>query len=100
EAGAGLANTGVGALWLAGRGGVVNAALAGSRDDGADGWQSSLGYTWNNGRFNLSANSQRTHGDYRDLASLYGAPPPRVSEHAMAGATLPRLGNFNLSYVR
>jgi len=100
EAGARLANTGVGALWLAGRGGVVNAALAGSRDDGADGWQSSLGYTWNNGRFNLSANSQRTHGDYRDLASLYGAPPPRVSERAMAGATLPRLGNFSLSYVR
>ncbi len=100
EAGAGLANAGAGGLWLAGGSGVVNAALAGSRDDSTDGWQSSLGYTWNNGRFNVSANSQRTHGDYRDLASLYGAPPPRMSERAMAGITMPRLGNLSLSYVR
>jgi outer membrane usher protein len=100
EGGAGLANAGAGGLWQAGRAGVVNAALASSSDDGANGWQSALGYTWSNGRFNVSANSQRSHGDYRDLASLYGAPAPRASERALAGITSPRLGNLSLSFVR
>jgi outer membrane usher protein len=100
EVGGGLVNAGAGGLWQVGRAGVVNGAIAHSNDDGHAGSQSSLGYTWNNGRFNASANSQRTHGDYRDVASLYGAPPPRISERALAGVTLPRLGNISLSYVR
>jgi len=100
EAGGGLFNAGTGGLWLVGRAGIINAALAHSTDGGRDGWQSALGYTWNNGLFNLSANSQRTHGDYRDLASLYDAPSPDVSERALAGITAPRFGNFSLSYVR
>jgi outer membrane usher protein len=100
EGGAGLVNAGAGGLWLLGRGGVANVSFARSTRDGADGWQSAIGYNWNNGRFNVAADSQRTHGDYRDLASLYGAPPPGISERALAGITAPQAGNFSVSYVR
>jgi len=100
EAGGGLANAGGGGLWLLGRVGVLSASYAQSMLDGERGSQTALAYTWNNGRFNVSADSQRTHGDYRDIASLYGALPPQVSERALAGFTTHSLGNLSLSYVR
>nr|WP_244243992.1 fimbria/pilus outer membrane usher protein [Lysobacter alkalisoli] len=100
ETGDGLVNAGLGGVWLAGRAGVVSASHARSVLDDERGSQTTLGYSWNNGRFNISADSQRTHGDYRDIASLYGARAPTVSERALAGFTTPALGNISFSYVR
>lgn len=100
EAGGGLANGGFGGVWLLGRAGVFSASYAGSSLDGLHGAQTAVAYAWNNGRFNFSADSRQTHGDYRDVASLYGALPPDVSQRALAGVTMPQLGNLSLSYVR
>ncbi|WP_425602215.1 fimbria/pilus outer membrane usher protein [Luteimonas aquatica] len=100
EGGGGLASAGLGGLWLLGRAGVASASYARSSLDGLQGGQTSLGYSWNNNRFNLSLQSQRTHGDYRDIASLYGVPPAEISERALAGVNLSRLGNFSASYLR
>jgi outer membrane usher protein len=100
EAGGGLANAGAGGLWLLGRAGVLSASYARSALDDESGFQTGLGYAWNNGHFNVSADSLRTHGDYRDVASLYGSPPPKASERALAGFTTSSLGNLSLSYVR
>lgn len=100
EAGGGLANAGAGGLWLLGHAGVLSASYARSTLDDKSGFQTGLGYAWNNNRFNVSVDSQRTHSDYRDIASLYGSLPPRVSERALAGFTISSLGNLSLSYVR
>lgn len=100
EAGGDLANAGAGALWLLGRVGVLSASYAHSELDGESGSQSALAYNWNNGRLNFSADTQRTHGDYRDIASLYGPLPPQISERVLAGFTTPSIGNFSASYVR
>lgn len=100
EGGNGLANAGAGGLWLLGRVGVLSASYAHSELDGESGSQAGFAYTWNNGRFNFSADSLRTHGRYRDIASLYGPLPPQVSERVLAGFTTSSLGNFSASYVR
>lgn len=115
EGGDGVANAGLGAAWLLGQAGVFGASLSHGRDDdGGDdgdnadgrargdgaGWQYTLAYNWSNGRFNVAADTQRTHGDYRDLASRYGLGAPRVSERAVLGWSDHRLGSLGLSYVR
>lgn len=100
EAGAGLVNAGVGGVWLLGMAGVLGASHARSSLDGRRGSQSALGYGWNNHRYNVSLDSRRTRGDYRDIASLYGALPPTRSERVLAGITAAALGNVSLSYVR
>ncbi|HVR82289.1 MAG TPA: fimbria/pilus outer membrane usher protein [Luteimonas sp.] len=100
EAGGGLVNAGAGGVWLLARAGVLSASYAHGTFDVDSGSQTALAYSWNNGRFNFSADSQRTHGDYRDIASLYGALPPKVSERALVGFTTPSLGNLSLNYVR
>lgn len=100
EGGAELVNAGLGGVWLAGRAGVISASWAQSTLAGLDGSQTSLGYAWNSRRFNLSLESQRTHGDYRDIAALYGRLPPSISERAQAGVRTAALGNLGVSYVR
>lgn len=100
EGGAGLANAGVGGLWLPGRGGVFSASYARSSIDGASGAQHSFGYSWNDRRFNLSVEDRRTRDRYRDIASLYGSPPPELSQRALAGVNLGGWGNLSASYLR
>ncbi|QQQ01227.1 fimbria/pilus outer membrane usher protein [Lysobacter enzymogenes] len=100
EGGDGVANAGLGAAWLLGRAGVFGASLSHGRDGGDAGWQYTAAYNWSNGRFNFAADTQRTHGDYRDLASRYGLGAPRVSERAVIGWSDARLGSLGLSYVR
>lgn len=100
EGGDGLANGGMGGLWLLGRAGVVSASVAGSTRTGRSGTQTAAGYRWNNRRFNASADTQRTRGDYQDIAARHGAPVPTVSERAQAGINTSRLGNLSVSYVR
>ncbi|QQP95046.1 fimbrial biogenesis outer membrane usher protein [Lysobacter enzymogenes] len=100
EGGDGVVNGGVGAAWLLGQAGVFGASLSHGRDGGDAGWQYTAAYNWSNGRFNFAADTQRTHGDYRDLASRYGLGAPRVSERAVIGWSDARIGSLGLNYVR
>ena len=100
EGGDGLASAGIGGVWLLGMAGVLDLSHARSSVDGSHGSQTGVGYGWNNQRFNFSVESRRTHGDYRDLASLYGSRPPPRSERAVAGINFATLGGLSLSYVR
>ncbi|MDW7603231.1 fimbrial biogenesis outer membrane usher protein, partial [Stenotrophomonas maltophilia] len=52
EGGGGLAQGGIGGWWLLGAAGVFNAAYAHSDYHGLQGGQWTLGYSWNNRRFN------------------------------------------------
>lgn len=100
EAGGGLGNAGLGGNWLLGAAGVVTAAAAMSHGNGLDGSQMELGYQWNNNRFNLSAHAIRASSGYRDVASLYGAPPPALTASAQAGFSTAHAGSFGLNYVQ
>lgn len=95
-----LLHAGAGGAALLGMAGVVQFAHARSRLHHTRGSSSSLGYDWSSPRFNVSLQSTRTRGAYRDIASIYGALPPRRSDRALAGIAGPRLGNLSVSYVR
>ncbi|AIY41362.1 Sigma-fimbriae usher protein [Collimonas arenae] len=100
EATRGLINAGGGgALLLGSAGGVVSGSLARSDHAGQSGTLYSLGYSWRNDRFNFSGSGIRTTGDYSDVATLYGPPPPSVSAQMAAGYSTKHLGNFSLSYI-
>jgi len=100
EATSGLANAGLGGNWLLGSaGGVVSASLAGSENSGNHGGQYSLGYSWNDSRFNFNISGTRTSGRYRDVATLYGAPPPKLTAQALLGYNTGHLGSFGVSYL-
>lgn len=94
-----LFDTGVGGDWLLGSAGVISAAAARSSYHGLSGSQLSLGYNWTNSRYSFAFNGTRASGGYRDVASLYGGPPPRVSASAQAGFNTTRLGSFGVSYT-
>lgn len=97
----GLGDAGVGGSWLLGeRGGVLSASLARSEYHGQSGEQYSLGYNWSNERFNAGFNSTRTHGDYRDLGTLYGSVMPRVSTQGYLSYNFNRIGNLGFSYIK
>ena len=100
EGGDGVVNGGLGAIWLLGRAGVFGASLTHGQDRSDSGWLYAAAYNWSNGRFNLAADTQRTHGEYRDVASRYGLGPARISERAVASWNDGRLGSLGLSYVR
>lgn len=100
EATAGLAAAGIGGSWLLGAdAGVLSASLAGSSGHSTRGGQYNLGYQWRRGPFNFSIDSTRTRGDYRDVASRYGVPPPSITERALIGMSTSHLGSFSLSYL-
>ncbi|KAG9609276.1 hypothetical protein KCV01_g3908, partial [Aureobasidium melanogenum] len=61
--------------------------------------QYGLGYTWMGKFMNVAIDSLRSNGNYRDVASSYGSPPPRISERALVGFTV-RESNFGVNYVR
>lgn len=100
EGGDSVVNGGLGAVWLLGGAGVFSASLAHGQDRSDSGWLYAAAYNWSNGRFNIAADTQRTHGEYRDVASRYGQAPARVSERAVASWNDSRLGSLGLSYVR
>jgi outer membrane usher protein len=99
EATAELSNAGGGGSWLLGQAGVLSGAAARSSYKGHDGSLLELGYDWRNDRFNFAIGGNRTFGDYRDVASLYEAAPPRISAHALASYTTASLGSFSASYL-
>lgn len=69
EAGAGLANGGIGAVLGTGSFGVAGAALSGSTGNGNSGFQTYFSYETRLFGLNISASSQHTFGWYEDLAS-------------------------------
>jgi len=99
EATAGLSNGGFGAVVEIGHAGIVNASYSSSHDHGDSGSQAEFGYNWRNEHFNFSLDSTRTFGEFRDVASRFGPPPPQRSDRALAGLTMGRLGSLGVSYV-
>lgn len=99
EATSELSNAGGGGSWLLGQAGVVSGAAARSSYKGHDGSLLELGYDWRNDRFNFAVGGNRTFGDYRDVASLYEAPPPRITAHALSSYTTRSLGSFSVGYL-
>lgn len=95
----GLNVAGAGALWTPAMAGVFNVAHARSRHHHGQGSQTVLGWSWNDSRYQLAIDTRRTRGDYRDVAALYGSPPPSRSDRVVAGFSTDA-GNFGLSYVR
>ena len=95
-----LANGGVGGVFELGQAGIANAAVAHSSGRGDSGSQYSLGYNWTNNHYTFAVDSTRTRGQYRDVASLYGQAPPRISERAIAGINTAYAGNFGVNYLR
>lgn len=69
EAGAGLANGGLGAVLRTGSFGVAGAALSASTGNGYSGFQTYFSYETRLFGLNISASSQHTFGSYEDLAS-------------------------------
>lgn len=100
EAGGNVVNAGIGGAWLLGRAGVIGLSHAVSHAGSLRGSQSGVAYNWNNSRFNISLDSQRTHGDYRDIAALDGPLPPSISERALLGVITRQFGQFSVSHVR
>jgi outer membrane usher protein len=100
EATNGLANAGLGGDWLIGTAGVLSGSVAGSQNAGRTGAQLSLGYSWNNSRYNFSVNGMQASNGYRDVASLYGAPVPDTSVSVQGGFSTLHLGSFGASYVQ
>lgn len=99
EATGGLAAGGAGAVMQLGGAGTLSASYARSARAGESGEQVALGYSWRNRWFNFAFDSQRGNG-YADIASLDGSPPPRRSDRALVGFTMPRLGGLGANYVR
>lgn len=99
EATRGLVKGGVGGAWLLGQSGVVAGAVAHSSYGGEQGSLMNLGYSWRDNQFNFAVEGTRTRGEYRDVASLYGGPPPRGSGRASIGYTTGSFGSFGLSYL-
>jgi outer membrane usher protein len=100
EGGGDVRNGGLGGLWLLGTAGVISASAAYGAAQGEHGTQWALGYRWNHANLFLDLNTQRTRGEYRDIASIYGQNPPRVSDRASAGVNTPWMGSLGVSYVR
>jgi outer membrane usher protein len=100
EVTSGLANAGVGGNWLLGTAGIVSGSAAASQNTGMTGSQLSLAYNWTDTRFNFAINAMRASRGYRDVASLYGAPPAILSASAQGGFSTQHLGSFGVSYVQ
>lgn len=99
ETTSGLTNAGVGAAVLLDTAGVVSASAARSQNRGTDGSQISLGYNWTDSRYNFAVNATRASQGYRDVASLYGSAPPRLSANGQAGFATRDYGSFGVSYI-
>jgi outer membrane usher protein len=100
EATDGLSNAGAGGVFLLGtEGGIFSGSVARSAYRGDSGSQCSVGYNWSNRSFNFSVDSTRTSGAYRDVASLYGLAPPKTTDTAVAGFSVPAAGNFGINYL-
>lgn len=97
----GLINAGFSNDWVPGpRSGTVSTALAASTDSGKSGFLYSVGYRWSGEQFNFSTSTTATSGDYRDVATHYGEPPPSLSSNTVIGYAMASAGNVSLSYLQ
>ncbi len=96
EAAAGVYDGGGGALLRLGQWGVGNASLAGSN---AGGVQAGLGYQLILPRLSFIAQTTRSYGPYRDLASVGGTPPPRIFDQLNLSLPILRNQTLGLSYI-
>jgi len=96
EAGDGRGTAGMGAVWNPGSAHVVNGSVSLSRGGGS---QYGAGYAWNGRVMNVSFDTVRGNARYRDVASAYGSPPPRVSDRALVGFNV-RQSSFGANLVR
>jgi outer membrane usher protein len=96
EAGDGRGTGGVGAVWNPAGASVFNASVAGSQSGGS---QYGFGYTWSGRYMNASIDTLRSDARYRDVASNYGSPPPRISDRALIGFNV-RESSFGANFVR
>jgi outer membrane usher protein len=86
ELGRGLWNAGAGLSFSAGQIGLLSGATSFSSYGASNGALFYAAWDLPNGNFNLHASTQRTTGDYRDLASL----PLRGIDPALTGGAFPR----------
>jgi outer membrane usher protein len=86
EVGAGLVNVGLGAALRVGSLGVVSGSLAGSQIDKRNGLQALLSVETMLGGVSLYGSTQRTFGDYEDLASVTARIEP--GDHVWKGLGL------------
>lgn len=98
EATSGLQNVGAGALARLGTAGVVNASVGGSAGRLA-GAQVGLGYQFVGQRFSIDMHTQRTLGNYGDLAAREGAAVPSVLDRVTVSLPLFSRKSLGLSYV-
>jgi len=96
EAGDSRGTAGAGAVWNPTGAHVLNASLSASRGGGA---QYGIGYAWNGQYMNVAFDTLRADATYRDVASGYGSPPPRVSDRALIGFNV-RESSFGANFVR
>lgn len=97
----GLINAGFSNDWIPGsRSGTLSTALAASADSGKIGFLYSVGYRWSADKFNFSTTTTATSGDYRDVATHYGEPPPTLTSNTVIGYSMASAGNVSLSYLQ
>jgi len=96
-----LVNGGVGSDWIpGGQSGTLSTSFAMSTDAGENGFQYGIGYRWSGEKFNFSTNTVGTSGDYHDVATHYGQPPPALSSSTVVGYNFGNAGNLSLSYLQ
>ncbi|ADO48529.1 fimbria/pilus outer membrane usher protein [[Enterobacter] lignolyticus] len=101
EASDGLINAGFSSDWVPGsRSGTLSLAFAASKDAGESGFLYSIGYRWSGEKLNFSTSTTATSGDYHDVATHYGTPPPSLSSNTVIGYSLASAGNVSLSYLQ
>lgn len=91
---------GVGAIATIGMLGTVSSSWAQSKAHGLKGSQYTVGYQLQRGKFSLGANTQRSSGSYRDVASMYGGAPTTRNDSAYAGLDTGKFGSLSLHYAR
>jgi len=101
EASDGLINAGFSSDWVPGsHSGTLSAAFAVSADAGENGFLYGIGYRWSGEKFNFSTSTTATSGDYHDVATHYGTPPPSLTSNTVIGYSLESAGNISLSYLQ
>lgn len=96
EAGDSRGTGGAGAVWNPSGSGVFNASYSVSRGGGS---QYGAGFAWSGRYVNASVDTLRSDASYRDVASGYGSPPPRMSDRALLGFNIHE-SSFGANFVR
>ncbi|HWK70481.1 MAG TPA: fimbria/pilus outer membrane usher protein [Burkholderiaceae bacterium] len=100
EAGGQARVGGLGSAATLGGFGQVSGAYAVSSGAGRQGRQYSAGYQWAGRHLSVGANTTRTSGDYRDVAALYGNPPPATSDSLVVSTSFQSIGSLSVSYIK